>query len=204
MQPKGIDTTEIDYFGKLIMCSNNENNFIPLEESDIRFFIIKVKKFEQEDPDFLDKLISEIPAFLYFLKDRKIFHPKESRAWFHKKYLVTDQMHKVVKYTRPRLEQDIYDYLEDMFLTFELDTLKIDATKLTEEVNKQAKYKHNKSDIVRYLKEERSMIASNIQRYKLPTRNPSFTVDDNELSFIEEDCLGRVYIFNKEDWVANE
>ena len=55
MQPKGIDTTEIDYFGKLIMCSNNENNFIPLEESDIRFFIIKVKKFEQEDPDFLDK-----------------------------------------------------------------------------------------------------------------------------------------------------
>jgi len=64
--PKGVDTTEIDYFGKLIMCSNNENNFIQLEKSDIRFFVVKVKPFEKEDPDFFEKLVKEIPFFLHF------------------------------------------------------------------------------------------------------------------------------------------
>lgn len=201
--PKGVDATEIDYFGKLIMCSNNENNFIPLEKSDIRFFVVKVKPFETEDPDFLDKLIEEIPHFLLFLKNRSIVHPKKTRAWFATEHLLTNQLKQVIQHTRPRLEQDVRDYIQDMMLTHSLDTFKIDPSRLTKAINENSKYKHSVADVRRFLKEDCNMHPLKTQRYKIPTLNPN-NVDPFSTSVLWEDVNGRPYEFKKEEWVVDE
>lgn len=201
--PKGVDSTEIDYFGKLIMCSNNENNFIPLEKTDIRFFVIKVKPFEKEDPDFLDKLIVEIPTFLYHLKHRKIFHPKTTRAWFATEHLITNQFKQIMRHTRPRLESDVRGYIQEIMLTHSMDVFKIDASRLTKAVNEESKYKHSVADVRRFLKEECGLKPQKTQRYKIPT---SYSKDilANGTSVYHEEVNGRPYEFKKENWVEEE
>ena len=47
-------------FGKFILCSNNEDNFIQIDEEEIRFWIIKVKSIKTENTEFLQNLIKEI------------------------------------------------------------------------------------------------------------------------------------------------
>lgn len=202
-QPKGVDATEIEYFGKLIMCSNNERNFIPLEKTDIRFYVVKVDTFEKEDPDFLEKLIEEIPFFLHYLNRRKVFHPKKTRAWFSNEHLVTPQFMKVVKTTRSKLEQDIRAYVEEIILTHKLEEYKIDATRLTKAVNELSKYKHSASDIRAFLKEECNMLPLPSHRYKIPTSYPDTTAfDENSVNY--EEANGRPYVFKREVWVEEE
>lgn len=204
VQLKGIDLFEIDFYGKLIMCSNYENNFIPLEKEDIRFFILKLPQFEKEDPDFLEKLESEIPYFLYYLNNRKIFHPKESRAWFNHKYIRTEQYEIIIDNTKSRLEQDIEDYVKDYLLTFQSNELKIDAKILTQKVNENAKYKHSKSEIVRFLKNEKEMIPGKVQRYELyESLNPDLS-DEENYTLLTTKYMGRVYIFRAENWLNEE
>ena len=201
--PKGIDTTEIDYFGKLIMCSNNENNFIQLEKSDIRFFVVKVLPFEREDPDFFEKLVKEIPAFLFYLRNREIIHPKSTRAWFATEHLITNQFKEIVKHTRGRLENDIREYIEDILLTHSLPSYKVDATRLTKAVNEQSKYKHSVADVRTFLKTDCNLTPLKPQRYKIPTSVPNPNGND-QLSVYWDDANGRPYEFLKEDWVDEE
>lgn len=42
MEAKGRDTIRMDFFGKLILSSNTEDNFIKMDEDDNRFFVVKV------------------------------------------------------------------------------------------------------------------------------------------------------------------
>jgi hypothetical protein len=62
MEAKGKDR-EVEFFGKFILCSNNEDNFIQIDEEEIRFWIIKVKSIKNENTEFLQNLIKEIPFF---------------------------------------------------------------------------------------------------------------------------------------------
>ena len=73
LENKGKDREEIDFFGKFILCSNNEENFIQINENEIRFWVLKINPIRLENTEFLQNLITEIPVFLSFLIHRK-FH----------------------------------------------------------------------------------------------------------------------------------
>jgi hypothetical protein len=60
MEAKGKDREEVEFFGKFILCSNNEDNFIQIDEEETRFWIIKVKSI---------KMRIQIIPYLY--KERK-------------------------------------------------------------------------------------------------------------------------------------
>ena len=42
MEAKGQKCVEIEFFGKIILCSNNERNFIFMDQAEIRYWIRKV------------------------------------------------------------------------------------------------------------------------------------------------------------------
>ena len=79
LEAKGKDREEIDFFAKFILCSNNEENFIQIDENEIRFWILKINPIKVENTEFLDNLISEIPHFLRFLIERPFFNRKENK-----------------------------------------------------------------------------------------------------------------------------
>jgi hypothetical protein len=63
VEAKGKDREEIEFFGKFILCSNNEDTFILIDSNEIRFWVRKIRPFNSEDTEFLSKLNNEIPAF---------------------------------------------------------------------------------------------------------------------------------------------
>lgn len=87
------DAVPIDFFGKIIIASNNETNFINIKQDDIRYWVRKIKKIEIFDNSFEQKLEDEIPAFVYYLKNRLLNTPtKQSRAWFKPEDLNTEDL----------------------------------------------------------------------------------------------------------------
>jgi hypothetical protein len=189
------------------MCSNNESNFIPLDNEDIRFFILKIPQFEKEDPDFLDKLVDEIPAFFHFLGQRKVVHPKISRAWFKKEYLITDQFKKIRDNTKSQIHNDIESYILEVFNTYELNEFMIDAKRLMEKVNEGAKYKHSKSSIISFLKNEKELSPhSGAKRFKIPVafeERPYRKDGEKDYAITYEDIIGAPYTFTRKDWIKN-
>lgn len=82
LEAKGKDREEIDFFAKFILCSNNEENFIQIDENEIRFWILKINPIKTENTEFLNNLISEIPYFFRFLIERPFSTERKTRMWF--------------------------------------------------------------------------------------------------------------------------
>ncbi|WP_254712686.1 primase-helicase family protein [Polaribacter sp. R2A056_3_33] len=130
VESKGKDKVETNFFGKFILCSNNEENFIQIDEKEIRYWVIKVNSFGKEDVDMLKKLHNEIPQFLHFLNTRKIKTERLTRMWFTKEQIYTPALDKVVKGNKTYLSQEIKEILIDDFVAFEVDILRYTASDL--------------------------------------------------------------------------
>jgi hypothetical protein len=129
-ESKGIDKVRRDFIGKFFMLSNNEDNFINLEDEDNRFFVLKIPSVINENPDLLEELTKEIPAFLYFLKERELYHPKKkSRLWFQPEVYATDALRRVVKSSKTILEKTMIDYLAEL-----IDTITVIGENNEEEI----------------------------------------------------------------------
>ncbi|KUY31435.1 primase-helicase family protein [Elizabethkingia ursingii] len=114
-EAKGKDREEVEFFGKFILCSNNEDNFIQIDENEIRFWIIKVKTIKTENTDFLRNLILEIPYFLRFLIQRLYYSQKQTRMWFTESEIRTKALQKLVWKNNNKLESKIIELLYEFF-----------------------------------------------------------------------------------------
>lgn len=126
MEAKGKDKREVEFFGKFILCSNNEDNFIKIDGDEIRFWVIKVPKSSNDDTNLLQKLIKEIPAFLYYLQNRVLTISKPlSRMWFNPEQIKTPALLKLVQYNRSRVEKELASLLISVMEKFDLEEIKI-------------------------------------------------------------------------------
>jgi len=123
MNAKGKDHIEIDFFGKFIFITNNEENFIYASDEDVRYWVIKVPVIKELDTDMLEKMKDEIPAFLSFLNKRKMHTEEMHRGWFDPALIQTEALKKVVAYSMPTIEKDLRQFLRDKFFDFGLETL---------------------------------------------------------------------------------
>lgn len=115
VEAKGKDREEIDFFAKFILCSNNEDNFIQIDENEIRFWIIKVKPIQSENTEFLHNLIKEIPHFLSYLIKRPFHTQKQTRMWFSHSEIRTKALQKLVWKNNNKLESKIIELLYEFF-----------------------------------------------------------------------------------------
>lgn len=115
LEGKGRDAQEIDYFGKLILCSNNESNFMQIDTDENRHCVLKVPVLLEFDPDLLTKMESEIPCFLHFITNRTLYYPKKTRSWFEFDVFKTEAMQAVQERTKNRIEREILEYITEIF-----------------------------------------------------------------------------------------
>lgn len=196
---KGIDTQTVPNYGKMIICSNDENNVMRMENDDTRFFPIKVPVLKQRKVDFLQRMIAEIPAWLYYLSNRKIAHPDEDRLWFKTDYIKTAQFYKIVEKTRPVHEQEIDFYVKNVFLTFYMTELRFTINFLLAEVNKKAKYKISERQLRDYLEKKGYTKAHGNSTIKIPM---SYGELNRDIIYATES--GRFYRFLYTDWLNAE
>lgn len=120
IESKGVDRTEVEFFGKFILCSNNEEDFITIDPLETRYWIRKVEPLMESDPLMLDKMKEEVPAFMYLLKSRKIASEKKSRMWFTPEELKTDALSKVKRRFRNKMETELLDIITEIIDAYEL------------------------------------------------------------------------------------
>ena len=78
-----------------MLCSNNEHLPVIIDAGETRYWVRKIVPLRSDDTDFLQKLKTEIPAFLHFLQHRLLSTEKESNMWFNPKRLETDALRKI-------------------------------------------------------------------------------------------------------------
>ena len=58
IEAKGKDRCEVQFFGKFIMCSNNEDTPVLIEPGETRYWVRKINPLKNDDTSFLQKLIT--------------------------------------------------------------------------------------------------------------------------------------------------
>lgn len=125
LESKGKDKREVEFFGKFVLCSNNEDNFIKIDGNETRFWVRKIPVLQKEETDFLYQLTSEIPAFLFFLQHRTFSTAHTTRMWFTPKQIKTKALINLVKNSRNRVEKELATILMGAMEQFEMEEIHI-------------------------------------------------------------------------------
>lgn len=144
MNSKGRDQVELEFFGKFIFITNNEENFIYASEDDVRYWIRKVPKIATEkfDNDMLLKMQEEIPAFLTFINKRKIATPQSKRAWIDPALTETEALKKVIAFSYNACRKEITSYIREAFLDHGVDEIRMSRQDISHEILK-SKFESN-------------------------------------------------------------
>ena len=122
VEAKGKDRDEIAFFAKFVLCSNNEYLPVIIDAGETRYWVRKIDRLQSDDTDFLQKLKTEIPAFLYHLQHRQLSTEKESRMWFAPSLLHTEALQKIIRSNRNRLDIEMCELILDIMASTDLDT----------------------------------------------------------------------------------
>ncbi|GBF22586.1 hypothetical protein C21_04787 [Arenibacter sp. NBRC 103722] len=125
LEAKGKDKREVEFFGKFILCSNNEDNFIKIDNNETRFWVLKVPSLKKEETQFLDFLEAEIPAFLYHLQIRKLNSANKTRMWFSPSQIRTRALESLMRNNRNRVEKELASVILSAMETFDLEELEL-------------------------------------------------------------------------------
>jgi len=66
---KFVQHYSVPFFGKVIVCTNKENDFMRIDEEEIRFWVRKIKVITgKKNTNIENDLFNEIPKFLKYLE----------------------------------------------------------------------------------------------------------------------------------------
>lgn len=111
VEAKGKDRYEVPFYTKFVLCSNNERNPVLIDAEETRFWVRKVCRLDNDDTQFLYKLKAEIPAFLFWLSNRRLSTEQESRMWFRPSLIRTPALDKIIRNNRSRVEIDMCEQI---------------------------------------------------------------------------------------------
>ncbi len=115
---KGKDHVEVDFFGKFILASNNEDSFIIAGKRDIRYWVRKIPLPPSDRVNLLTDLIDEIPCFLHYLNRRDMHSSQKSRMWFTADQIHTEALSKLVEQNLPGVIKELKEKVRQFFFDF--------------------------------------------------------------------------------------
>ncbi|MCL8009489.1 primase-helicase family protein [Gelidibacter japonicus] len=125
LEAKGKDKREVEFFGKFILCSNNEDNFIKIDNNETRFWVLKIPSLKKEETQFLKYLEAEIPALLYHLQHRELTSPQMTRMWFSPSQIRTKALENLMSNNRNRVEKELASIVLNAMETLEEEEIKL-------------------------------------------------------------------------------
>ena len=185
----------LDYYGKMIMLTNNIHDFMKLDDEENRFWIRTMPlldKTKDFDPHFKDKLAAELPHFVDFILNRTLKHTEKlSRFWMPESITHTSERERLVENSKSSLYLEIRDLFEDTFSERKKETeIHFTARDIRDILKKQydiiQDLKYVKKTLIKDFKlEERKTVFQNSftneqknTRFFTITRNQIFEVED--------------------------
>lgn len=190
IEGKFTNAEEIDNFVKVGMATNNQN-FASIDDDEIRFWIRKVPSIEEQIFDIDEKLNKEIPAFLKFLEDRDFTTQKSCRAWFDPNLLVTQELQKIKKESKWKIEKEIDEAMINYFAMAKVPQVGLSTRDLKKLVDN---HQNTNSDYRNILENRMHKTKKNYtQKYVLYDYNSAV----NEISRINKDGLPYFFTINE-------
>ncbi len=222
LENKGMNVRKMNYYGKLWISSNDADRVMKIDDGESRWFVVRVPVIpvEERDPDLELKLKSEIEAFLHFLYNRPIAHPRSDRLWFKPEWFITDQFKVIVETTKNRIDRVFENWIREQFLQFNLPVLRYTTSNLLAVINdpKTSKYRIDELELKNYLT-SKGLVPEPKSIYH---KSPKWFADKIEEKTMEASKLedsdlfkgtptvvwwsgtGRPYTFKAEDWLSVE
>ena len=190
-EAKGRDRREVEFFGKFVLCSNNERNPVLIEAAETRYWVRRIPPLTHDDQQLLARMQTEIPGLLFFLQQRTLSTREESRLWFSPRLLTTEALRRIIHYNRSKPEAEMLSIIRDI----------LDGEKLEE-------YQFDVSDMVNMLEirgirvdhptVRRTLTESWQLRPAPPTYYQRYTINYNGLTQRQESKTARIYTVTRE------
>ena len=208
LNAKGRDQVEIDFFGKFILLTNNEDNFVYATEDDIRYWVRKIPVISQEK-NILPMLIEEIPAFLNFLNKRQLSTKDVgSRMWFTAKDIETEALKRLIIANQPTVEREIRKRIRDMFFDFGTETIELTNKDICKDFFKN---KYEENYVEKIIKNNMKVDTYKNDQGKGVTKRYSFMRNEQlyrdgkpTIEQIVVHGIGRPYVFKREQFLTQE
>lgn len=145
MNEKNKKQREVDFFGKFIFVSNEEGKALKIEKGDPRWAVFKVPTFAKngikDNPNIEEQILKEIPAFLHFLTNRKLFYPHKSRMYFDPAVYQTKQLQLYYNNAVSLLAQSIKQLVIDTFSFFpDENILHFSVSEIIDELKNEVRF----------------------------------------------------------------
>lgn len=114
---KFMSSSQVPFYGKVIITSNDERKFSKVDEKEIRYWVRKIPTIpkDQANHDILTDLKNEIPAFLWYLENKvPAVDYTKSRMVFTPEELKTNALDTVVEESRSTVHKDIEMHLKEV------------------------------------------------------------------------------------------
>ena len=112
---KNVQEYPVEFFGKIILATNKETDFMRIDNEEIRFWIRKPKPVKRTDNDLNKKLVSEIPKFIKYLN--QIEKPEYiTRMVFTAEQIANKELDAVKMESRSGLHKELDLLINDFFL----------------------------------------------------------------------------------------
>ena len=129
---KSIAHYTLPFYGKVILCTNKEDDFLKVDEAEIRFWIRKVPVLKEINTNVEKALFEEIPAFLKFLTDMPPIDFSKSRMVFTPEEIQTKQLSVLKEESKSGLRKEIEIRCEDFFLNNNIKSFEATASDIKE------------------------------------------------------------------------
>ena len=151
---KGTNRTETEFFGKLILCSNNIDSFVRIDKEEIRYWVRHIKRFEgTEQTDLLTNLVREIPHFIYFLTQRNYSKPNSTRMYFSPEDIWTEALEQLKEGSKSTIEKELEEIIITTIADFQLEHICFTEKDLIEKL-REANIKANKNQVSKIITEK--------------------------------------------------
>ena len=197
-EAKGKDKEEVEFFGKFILCSNNEENFIKIDKVEIRYWVRKIPILGSTiNPNLIKEIEKEIPSFAHFLNVRKVISEQKTRMWFTKEQIHTQALDLLINGNKTSLEKELDEMLAEQFILFEKEELCYTSTNLVQML--KARGFNASNYYVASVLRTKYEILNNEKNSTYKWYRSDIASDNLEMSFTAE--KGRYFVLKRESFV---
>ena len=113
---KYVQHYSLPFFGKIIMCTNKEKDFINIDSKEVRFWIRKIDVINgKKNVNIENDLFSEIPKFIKFLTHMAPIDYTRSRMVFTEQEIETDSLKDIKNESKSGLHKELELMIDDFF-----------------------------------------------------------------------------------------
>jgi len=112
---KNVSQYRLPFFGKLIITTNKESDFIRIDKEEIRFWVRKIEHIKNLNAKIERNLLAEIPKFLRYLQDLPSIDFSRSRMVFLQEEIDNEFLQIVKKESKSTLHKDLEILIADHF-----------------------------------------------------------------------------------------